>query len=324
MKKIGKNLLFALLPSIILLFIIEFSSRVYYSNKISDWSYLLYGIISTELDGLNQPKIFKINESKKTNLKYDEYVENRNNDNYKHVFCVGASTTTGIDYLNNYPRYLNKYISRQYQNEDYLVHIIGKGHTNSSNFKEMISYELSLANPELLIIYCGYNDIFNKSIPNATTAVRTFLFLEKFSLFALLAKQKFYVLKQQWAAKEKNITSHQLSVDTFKKNIEDVIMYLDEREIKVILIPDVLDPRKFNVLSKAYENFEDRNKDIPNTLNQIAQTYNNVHFLNLYPIFDFKNPENDVHVDIAHLTKEGYDLLAKGVFDFIVKERFLE
>ena len=28
----------------------------------------------------------------------------------------------------------------------------------------MISYELSLANPELLIIYCGYNDIFNKSV----------------------------------------------------------------------------------------------------------------------------------------------------------------
>ena len=324
MKKIGKNFLFALLPSIILLFIIEFSSRVYYSNKISDWSYLLYGIINTELDGLNQPKVFKIEESKKTNLMYDKYVENRSNENYKHIFCVGASTTTGIDYLNNYPRYLNKHISNEYQNEDYLVHIIGKGHTNSTSFKEMIAYELSLASPELLIIYCGYNDIFNKSIPNATKAIRTFLFLERFSLFAILAKQKFFVLKHQMIAKQKKITSHKLSVNSFKENIEDVIMYLNQKEIKVILIPDVLDHRKFNALSKAYDNFEDRNKDIPNTLKLIAHKYNNVHYLNLYPIFDFKNPEKDVHVDVAHLTKEGYDLLAKGVFDFIIKERFLE
>ena len=63
---------------------------------------------------------------------------------------------------------------------------------------------------------------------------------------------------------------------------------------------------------------------VANTLKLIANKYNNVHFLNLYPIFDFKNLENDVHVDIAHLTKKGYGLLAKGVFDFIVKERFLE
>ena len=115
-------------------------------------------------------------------------------------------------------------------------------------------------------------------------------------------------MKYVYNAEANNKSAHQLSVENFKFNINKLIKYLEEENIKVILIPDVLDARKFNHLAKTYENFSERNQAIPNTLNQI----------------DLVNKENDVHIDVAHLTNEGYENLAKGIFHHLVDNKLIE
>jgi len=327
MKKKLKHILFAIIPTIIILFGIEMSSRIYYCIKNDNWSYILYGLTHTELDGTNQTQIMQIRESKKTNLQYQEYINNRSNNEYKHIFCVGASTTVGIDIENNYPRYLNNYINKDTSRSKHLVHIIGKGHIHSNSFINMIDEELKFCMPELIIIYCGYNDIFNRSINTATTAtiaLKSVIFLEKYSLFIKIAKEKYYVLKHESVAKKEGMSSHNLAKKLFNDNMTSVVNFINKNQIKVILIPDILDSRKFNGLSKTYEDFNVRNKDISITLKNTCKNNKNAYYLNLYNSFDFINEENDVHADVAHLNNKGYDILAKSIYEYLLKNKFIK
>ena len=325
MKKI-KNVFYAILPTLIILLFIEFSARIYYCSKNNEWQYILYGLNLTSLEGTVNTRVLKLEESKKNNIYYKDYIEHKSDTNYEHIFCLGASTTVGNDIENNYPRYLNRKLKKKF-GENVLVHIVGKGHINSNHFLKMLKEEMKNSHPRLIILYCGYNDFFNNTITvskSKSKLLKLIIGIEEFSLFTKIAKEKIYVLQKQMEAAKEKKSMHDYSLENFEKNIQKLSDYSFSSGIKLILVPDVLDARKFNGITKTFDDFNKKNNDIKKTLRNISEENKNVFFLDLYHLFDFKNPENNVHIDVAHLTNDGYNILSEGIFNFIIEKNLLQ
>jgi lysophospholipase L1-like esterase len=189
---------------------------------------------------------------------------------------------------------------------------------------DMILDEMEYASPNLIILYCGYNDFFNNTITvskSKSKLLSIIISLEKYSLFTKIAKEKIYVLKKESEAQQQKKSNHEISLEIFKKNIQKLISYTTTTKINLILIPDVLDARKFSGITKTYDDFDKKNNDIQIALKDVSEDNENVFYLNLYHLFDFENKVNDVHADVAHLTNKGYNTLSEGIFNFIIEKK---
>ena len=97
----------------------------------------------------------------------DEKIEIPKPSNIKRICCLGASTTA--NYIGNvenntytsYPLELEKYLQKKTKNKNIQVVNCGIGGANSADLLIRYSLQIIDMNPDILIIYHGYNDIYN-------------------------------------------------------------------------------------------------------------------------------------------------------------------
>ena len=97
----------------------------------------------------------------------DEKIEIPKPKNIKRIVCLGASTTgnyignTKSNRYTSYPLELEKYLKMKNNNKNIQVVNCGIGGANSADLLVRYSLQIIDMEPDILIIYHGYNDIYN-------------------------------------------------------------------------------------------------------------------------------------------------------------------
>lgn len=316
-RKIVKYCCFSLMPLIVLLFSLELTQRIRYSIRFKNKSWLFYCNVAKKNVNNKFIKIEKFDCEKRIKRAYSELQLSYNikSDKYKYIACIGGSSTEGvqIESYYKYPHLLNRLI-----NSNYIIINLGLEGKSSDAYYEAIEDLLERVSPEIIIFYCGYNDIFIKDVSKIYSTFSAkfstvYGFLERFSLLLLTIKEKIIIHKVNSSKSyEEDFKKYKKLENEFHKNIDKCVNLLVEQNIKVILIPEVLMAKNFGGLTTNYENYAEKYANVPIILKETAKKYD-CEFISLQKFFengDFKK----YFVDPVHLTKEGNKVLSNLIF----------
>ena len=247
---------------------------------------------------------------------------------YHFIFCIGGSSTYGVftDEYHTYPYILNTFINDAIQDSlktKYIVFNLGMPGTSSDGYWQALEKALNKINPELVIFYTGYNDIFIKSVNQVYGSFSANLFflhqaIERYSLLIMTATEKYLISKHNKG--EIDWKKYRKLEEEFAINISNHIKKLHEKEIKVLLIPEVLIAKNFGNPLNNYEDYKEKYRNIPNILKEIA-VKNDCEYLDIQGYFDNENFKQ-YFVDPVHLTDAGNKVLSSLIFENskIIKE----
>lgn len=159
--------------------------------------------------------------------------------------------------------------------------------------------------PELVIFYVGFNDIYWMA-PFQNKIVDRFA---RYSFLVCSVKEK--LIKLNLNKKAANFEYLLYFVKEFEKNIELCIKFAQSKNIRVVLIPEVLVSEKFGPY-KDYRSYRKLYLEIPEVLKNLAKKYN-CHFLDPKDILyaDWRNN----FVDCVHLTDRGNEVFSTFLAD---------
>lgn len=329
-------IIFPLALFLILFLILEVTQRVRYAIRTHDSSWLLYynnGKLDTESPDVDFTKRFiKINkpspaaaveEAKKSALRASGVPEDKIS--YRYIICIGGSSTVGAlndpDY--RYPSLLEQLINKPLASSRIRYAVVNLGLTGQASdvYRHYLdlSFTKTEANPQAVIFYCGYNDIFVKDVNKiyetfSAKLTPVYAYLERYSVFLLTAKEKilFYKLNRS-AAAQKDPARYKVLEEEFRRNIDSCVAMLMGRGIKVILIPEVLMARDFGGPTHNYEDYARKYKNIAGVLEEISRK-RGCEYLNLQNQFDNSDFKN-YFFDPVHLTNDGNVILSRLIFE---------
>ncbi len=293
---------------------------------------------------LHKGKIFYGN-YKTNNLGYlngpngDRDVDFRKDSKLIRINCIGASTTGNYIKKDNenysYPNELEKILNKD--SKKFEVNNFGVGGYNSADILVNFMLNIIETEPDILILYHGYNDIDSYLTPNLMSdyshsrknlgeTIWKFKLAEKMPVFPLsflnyIAENLFPIVPRNSLIKNITKGNRDLNIDPspglriYKRNLESIINIALARNIKVIL----------SSFSHFLYNEISKNK-LHNTFHEIVKKENEIVFnlskkYNLTFVDNFKKVPKDekYFVDSIHFSPDGTKLVAKNFADAISK-----
>ena len=139
--------------------------------------------------------------------------------------------------------------------------------------------------------------------------------LERYSLLALTAKEKylFWIYSQPPEGREERERLEYFERE-FKSALALVVEQLVGRGVKVILIPEVLMAKDFGGLTRNYESYGDRYRNVPGIVSDIAKQYG-AEFVDVQQDFEARD-FRAMFKDPVHLTDEGNRVLSQLIVKY--------
>lgn len=220
----------------------------------------------------------------------------------KNILFIGASSTYGVynDNFHTYPYLLQSKIRG--------ISCLNAAESGalSDQFLDILKQRCDeYCIPDMVVFYIGYNDIFSKGpLSEYPTIEKIIDIFSKYSFLIVTIKEKILILDME---KKRDYAYRMNYVKEFNKNIEDCIKFAQHKNIKVVLIPEVLIAEKFTPTNEDYRSYSRLYVEIPEAIQGLAEKYN-CHFLNPRDILydDWKNN----FVGIVHLTDKGNEVLS--------------
>ena len=236
------------------------------------------------------------------------------------ILCIGGSSTYGIfnDRRYTYPNLLSEHFKRNVAGDAgirFSVLNIGLPGQSSDTYSRQLDLEFSEYTPDVAIFYTGYNDIFVKDVNRVyqTFEARMYSlwsFVERYSLLLLTAKEKYLI----WTYNQSRDIDEErdriaLLEREFRAALEQTLEPLIQRDVPIILIPEVLMARNFGGIGHNYESYGQRYANIPSILEDVAQRYG-AEFIDLQTDFDAMDFKA-MFQDPVHLTDDGNQVLSQ-------------
>ena len=256
----------------------------------------------------------------------------------RRIISLGDSCTfAGGYYPRTYPGQLDVLIKKQYPQEKIEVINAGISGFNSDYALERLKTELLDYDPDLVIIYIGWNDLMkvNPANPAATGRhSRLAQLLNQSYLVKAYSKFIFFYLRPLMMKPKLNVNTEQAEAfdhfipQTYQSNLETMIETLKTHGIKAVLftLPTVVHP------GMTYEDIERDHVIFPyyagsysvekflgmlNTYNRAVETVATkyeVQLVDLYNIIN-KYPKDDLFEDTMHPNAKGNGIIAGAVAD---------
>ena len=284
----------------------------------------------TAIDGFEEPSNSQAaaDNGEEQNVKLEaEYREAKPNDylgkfdpSAINILCIGGSSTYGIfnDRRYTYPNLLSEHFKRNVAGDAgirFSVLNIGLPGQSSDTYSTQLDLEFSEYTPDVAIFYTGYNDIFVKDVNRVyqTFEARMYSlwsFVERYSLLLLTAKEKYLI----WTYNQSRDIDEErdriaLLEREFRAALEQTLEPLIQRDVPIILIPEVLMARNFGGIGHNYESYGQRYANIPSILEDVAQRYG-AEFIDLQTDFDAMDFKA-MFQDPVHLTDDGNQVLSQ-------------
>lgn len=161
--------------------------------------------------------------------------------------------------------------------------------------------------PDMVVFYTGYNDLFYKHFDKTQgRSFKPYAILEKYSLLLIDIRMKYIQYAQ---LKKQRDPAYRLKfVKEFESDMEESIKFAKSKNIKVVLIPEVVMAEKFSLSpTRDYRWYKEIYQEVPGTLKKLALKYNS-YFLDPSP--DLSINWEDNFIDPVHLTDKGNEVLS--------------
>ncbi len=254
------------------------------------------------------------------------------------INCLGASTTGNyIEYDNkvySYPLILENKLREEYPNKEIEVNNFGQGGYNSAEI--LINFILKVldTNPDLIILYHGYNDIrsylttgflpdYSHSRKNISEDIWKLKVLEYFPPLKLnfykYLIQKLSIRNSLLELISKGKSEIHSNTDeglkTFKRNTESIIHLCKANGIKIILSTFCLNISDDVLLDEETKKY----KELVNCENEILENLAKKHNIPVVRNNEKIKKDETYFVDTIHFTPEGMHKLAENFFDEVKK-----
>jgi hypothetical protein len=276
------------------------------------------------------------------------------------IFILGGSAAYGLGvedlnstYFKVFENFLNK--NNPYKREvTYKVISAAMVGINSAQELVLLNSGILQFEPDLFIIYDGYNDIYTlsgaASVPGYSPGFTRSAIILKSSPFTIALRRlyvqssllkslgklfKTTIIEKQLNKIQKDPIMHQNIARHYERNLDNMCVLLKSYEVKTILAlqPSVIDKRKKTEFEATYSNHLPYGAELAETLQVIypflKEALVKVGKRNNVLTFDFRGIYDDVseevYLDMVHQNEYGQKILGKAFFDrfssFIYKER---
>ena len=262
-------------------------------------------------------------------------------ENIFRINCLGASTTQYYledeNGVHSYPLELEKILKEKFPNKNLEVNNCGTGGYVSSDLLVRFLLQILETDPDIVIFYHGYNDIRSYLTNNFTedySHSRKNLGenYHKFYLgsltpyvplnFVNYLQSKWFPQNHRYSLIEsishgkfdfENQKNLKKGLDSYKRNIQNLITTCKARKIKIILCSFCFYLHRF-VKDEKLHNIYKEIVDKENTIIKELANLNNVEYIDINKLID-KNDKN--FVDTIHFTPDGMKKFAFEVSKFI-------
>jgi len=256
------------------------------------------------------------------------------------IIAMGDSVTFGIPPENcPYSSQLQEMLEKKFPNKFEVINGGVEGYS-SENVLKRLKYDVLKYQPDILLVYVGWNDLYGVNPLTASNSKRfttLFKFLNKFYIYKAYRKIIFQWLKPQLSKiisspqkeKEKILLQYNNFVpEKYNNNLKEIIKICRLNNIKIVLLnlASILkeemtdeaikkvhypyftsDVKALLVLQNIY------NKNIE----EIAKK-ENVPLIDLNSIFNSLPNKEDLFFDTLHLYCKGQTIIANALYEFLI------
>lgn len=324
-RRVCRNTVLGLLPTLLLFLAGELVQRVRYSNIQNNPGWMTYGFRSSDTTPVpiipvmvpTSPQGRAAEMAQPGRAGSDEVPNDylgQFDPNAFNILCIGGSSTYGVfnDRRYTYPNLLSERLNQAVSGETGIrFSVLNRGLPGQSveTYDWTFDRELAAYTPDVVIYYTGYNDIFIKDVDRAyaTFSAKLYSFwyvLERYSLLAITAKEKYIIWTSNRSREDEEERERQDRLEReFRSALERTLEPLAAKGVSIILIPEVLMARNFGGIGHNYEDYAERYVNIPGILEDVARRHGAefVDLQNDFEAMDF----NAMFKDPVHLTDEG-------------------
>lgn len=263
-------------------------------------------------------------------------------DNTYRIFVVGGSTVFGIGATSDrttIPGYLQEFFNDEDLGKNIEVINAGAGHATSTQEKIMIKHMLIDFDPDLIIVYDGWNDANERKIskdveipenwqtvqnPRDTLKFGTYkIYRTPFVIYNIFFKQ--FEADNTFGVKEKRSTDEEILqvADQWKSNWIEVCNFGKQKNFQtvVILQPELKSGNKTLSPSESLIVYGQHQMDRLKTLNEMAKSLEEIqHFCDA--TFDLRTSFDNIHepifIDTVHMSDLGNEIIASKLYENIL------
>ena len=330
-RRAFRLLVFSLLPALVLFGTLEIVQRVRYSIRYDSVRWMYYGFWTEpdspgdtiadaeqpdlpgdtiadaeQPDSPGDPIVGQRGINVQVEWQDDELIPEAIN-----ILCLGASSTYGVfnDRQETYPRLLSRRLNEAGLENGVAFNVFNRGAPGAlvEDYQQILDLAFETLDPDVVIIYAGYNDFFIKDVNIAYSTLfvigRAFLNqLWRYSLLAVTVSEKYLF----WMAEQSRDTGFerdQYLEDEFSGGLQQLLERARSADVSVIVVPEVLMAKNFGGLTRNYESYETRYENVPTIVRELATRYD-AEFLDFQTYFDQRN-FRELFTDPVHLTDAG-------------------
>ena len=317
-RRAFRLLVFSLLPALVLFGTLEIVQRVRYSIRYDSARWMYYGfwtdpeaagytIADAEQpdspgDTIAKQRLIKV----QVEWQDDEFIPEAIN-----ILCLGASSTYGVfnDRQETYPRLLSRRLNEAGLENGVAFNVFNRGAPGAlvEDYQQILDLGFETLDPDVVIIYVGYNDFFIKdvNIAYSTLSGMARVLLYPFMRHSLLVttvseKYLFWMFEQ---SHDTGFERNQYLEDEFSGGLQQLLERARSADVSVIVVPEVLMAKNFGGPTRNYESYETRYENVPTIVRDLATRYD-AEFLDFQTYFDQRN-FRELFTDPVHLTDAG-------------------
>ena len=309
-----KYIVFSIIPLIILFLSLETAQRIRISLKQNSFEPLYYGFYNKKKNEENNETKYILIEKENYKVQIDAAYKQISKQHYI-IACIGGSSTVGPwnDPEHRYPFLLQRLINEKIGDDRVRVLNLGKGGRTSDVYGSVIENLNAKLTPNLIIFYTGYNDIFIRDINLVYqswvgTFNKFYSWCARYSFLLLSMRDKYLIWRHTQRDQDEGLEKFKLHALKFKEQMDKYLYDLDKNGIDMILIPEVVAAKKFNLLSD-YRSYKNQYKEIPIIMNKLSKKHH-AEYLNLQDYFEI-NDYKLYFKDPVHLTNSGNNRLSR-------------
>ena len=304
-RRVLRFIVFSLLPALFLFGTLEIVQRVRYSIRYDSVRWMYYGFL-TEPETPGNTIAGQRAIDVQVEWDDDEFIPGAIN-----VLCLGASSTYGVfnDRQETYPRLLSRRLNEVGLEKGIAFNVFNRGAPGVlvEDYQEILDLEFETIDPDIVIIYAGYNDFFIKdvNIAYSTLSVIGRVFLNQLWRYSLLAVTAFekYLFWMDERRDDVDAERKQYLEDEFSEGLQRLLERVSSSDVSVIVVPEVLMAKNFGGPTRNYESYEARYENVPTIVRELATRYE-AEFLYFQTYFDQRN-FRELFTDPVHLTDAG-------------------
>ena len=301
---------------ILLFLFLETAQRIRISLKQNSFEPLYYGLYIKKKNEKNNGTKNILIEKENYKVQIDAAYKKISKQHYI-IACIGGSSTVGSwnDPEHRYPFLLQRLINEKIGDDIVRVLNLGNEGETSDKYGSVIKNLNAKLTPNLIIFYTGYNDIFIRDVNLVYQSWlgkfnKFYSWCARYSFLLLSMRDKYFLWRhtQRHQDQDEDLERFKLNALKFKKQMDKYLYDLDNNGIDMILIPEVVAAKKFNLLSD-YRSYKNKYKEIPIVMNKLAKKHH-AEYLNLQNYFEI-NDYKLYFKDPVHLTNSGNNHLSR-------------